>query len=359
MLDLGLSNFQAGTLLNIFSITTFLFIFPLSSLVDIGGHKKEILIVGLTVAAIAFFSMRWAPSFAVISLCVFFAGAGNATFHPSGTALTTERFSKGCPYAISFYSMMGNVGTSLIPIMHTMVATSSGWRNAISISVLPAVVLLPLVGARFKNAAKYQSTKNKEEPFTVYLRRQFRTISQKVFRNREIVILASVYALTGMGSGIATGFLLLLAFNRFALSTTAIGAALSLYFLAGVFAKPLMGYLYNRWGARTALVIPMFISGILTLGVALTPWKFGFVPLVTLLGISIPISPIILRVAADRSDQETMASSVGLIYTCYGLSFISTFLGGWLAKLYSLEWSYIFAAIFFWVGARVALLLPR
>ncbi len=359
VLDLGLSNLQAGTLLSIFSIATFLFIFPLSLLADAGGRKKEILITGLGIAAIAFLSLRWASNFATILLCVFFAGVGNATFHPSGTSLTTERFSKSRPFAVSIYSMMGNAGASLMPFIESTIAASSDWRNAISMSVLPAAILLPLVGARYKNSTKNPSFGKAKESLIVYLRKQFSIISTKVFKNREIVILAFVYACTGMGSGIATGFLSLLAYDRFALSTTTIGTAISLYFLAGVLAKPIMGFLYNWWCARTAIIIPMVLSGLLTLGVAFVPWETTFIPLITILGVCVPISPIILTAAADRSDQATMASSVGLIYTCYGLSFISTFLGGWLAELRSLEMSYICAAIFFWIGAGIASLLSK
>jgi len=54
-----------------------------------------------------------------------------------------------------------------------------------------------------------------------------------------------------------------------------------------------------------------------------------------------------------------MASSVGFIYTCHGLSFISPLIGGWLAELYRLEWCYVYAAILLWIGACVASLLPK
>jgi len=120
-----------------------------------------------------------------------------------------------------------------------------------------------------------------------------------------------------------------------------------------------MGFLYNRWGARTALIIPMVLAGILTVGIALSPWQLIFIPLIILLGISIPVSPIILTEAAENCDQATMAFSVGLIYTCYGLSFITTFLAGWLAEIHSLELSYICAAILFWISAGIASLLTK
>jgi len=359
VLDLGLTTFQAGTLLSIFSVTTFLFLYPLSLLADFGGRKKEILILGLTIAAISFFAMQWAPSFAMVLLCAFLAGAGNATFHPSGTALTTERFRHNRSYAVSFYSMLGNAGASLMPIALSMLAVAVGWRSAISICVLPAIILLPLVGIRFRNAPVARASSNAEEPLMRQAWQQVRSLSRLVLKNRDVVLLAMVYALAGMGTGAVSGFLSLLVFERFALSTTAIGVALSLYYLAGVFAKPVMGYLYNRWGARTALCIPLLLSGVLTLGVALTPWQVSFVPIIALLGATIPISPIILTAAADRSDQAAMASSVGFIYTCHGLGFISPLIGGWLAGLYRLEWCYVYAAILLWIGAGVALLLPK
>ncbi len=182
VLDLGLSNFQAGTLLSIFTITTFLFIFPLSLLADIGGRKKEILIIGLSIATIAFFSLRWAPNFAVISLCVFLAGAGNATFHPSGTALTTARFPKSRPFAVSVYSMMGNTGSSLMPFIQSLIAASSGWRDAISMSVLPALLLLPLVGARFNSSSKLPPRDNSANKISAQFKLKFQEITKNVFK---------------------------------------------------------------------------------------------------------------------------------------------------------------------------------
>ena len=359
ILDLGLTTFQAGTLLSIFSVTTFLFLYPVSLLADYGGRKKEILILGLTIAATAYFSMQWATTFAAVALCAFLAGAGNATFHPSGTALTTERFPHLRSYAVSFYSMFGNAGASLMPVALAALAMTLGWRSAISLCVLPAILLLPLVGFRFKNTPVFTTSTKPQGALRQHLWQQTRALTQSVINNRVVVLLAVIYALAGMGTGVITGFLSLLAYDRFALTTTAIGAALSFYYLAGVFAKPLMGYLYNHWGARTALIIPLLLAGGLTLALALTPWKFSFVPLIALLGAVIPISPIILTAAADRSNRAVIASSVGFIYTCYGLSFISPLIGGWLAEIYQLEWCYVFAAILLWIGAGVALLLPR
>ena len=346
--DLSLTTFQAGALLSFFSVATFLFLYPLSLLADYGSRKKELLIGGLTLSTVAFFAMPWASSFVLVALLAFIAGAGNATFHPCGTALTAERFTKTRTLAVSTFSMMGNAGASLMPIVQTALAVLYGWRSATVFCATPALLLLPLVATRFENLPRPQS-----EPLAQAVRTMWQ-LTKTVIANRAVVLLALIYALAGMGTGIVSGFLALFAQERFAIGTTTVGIAFSLYLSAGVLTKPVMGYLYDRFGARTALVTSLLLGGATTATVALTPFSATFVPLIILLGLVTPISPIILTAAADQSDPNVLASSVGLIYTCYGLGFISPLIGGWLAELYSLSASYLLGALLFWGGAALA-----
>lgn len=129
------------------------------------------------------------------------------------------------------------------------------------------------------------------------------------------------------------------------MSIETVGFALALYYLAGVVAKPLMEILYNRCGVSTALRVPLLFSGLLILIMVFMLWKSAFLPLIALVGVTVPISPIILTAAADRSDQDALASPVGLIYTCYGFGFISPLVDGWLAEWYSLNVSYLYAGL--------------
>ena len=346
--DLSLSTFQAGALLSFFSLGTFLFLYPLSLVADYGSRKKELLIGGLALSTLAFFSMPWATTFGLLTLLAFLAGAGNATFHPCGSALTAERFADKRAFAVSTFSMMGNAGASLMPVVQAAIAVVYGWRMAILLCATPALALLPLVAFRFQNLPRPDSRPLREAGGTML------ALTRQVLSNRAVVLLALIYALTGMGTGIVAGFLALLAEARFALGANAVGVALALYFLAGVLTKPVMGYLYDRLGARTALITPLVVAGLATLAIALTPYPATFIPLIILLGLASPISPIILTAAADRSDPKVLASSVGLIYTCYGLGFISPLIGGWLAELYSLTVSYVYGAGLFWIGALLA-----
>jgi FSR family fosmidomycin resistance protein-like MFS transporter len=357
--DLGLSTVQAGLLLSVRSVATFVLLYPLSMLADTTGRKKGMLIAGLALAAGAYLAMGWARSLVPLAALAFLAGAGNATYHPCGTAITAKRFQARKAVAISFHGLGGNLGTSLMPLLQSAVVTVAGWRAAIAACVLPAGVLLPLVGVRFPGrdvAPSVPGSKTEDESRPP--ERRAGVLTARVLSNRNVVLLALVYALQGLCSKGLIGLLPLLAVERFAMDTPAIGVVVSVYYTVGIFSKALMGLLYNRWGARLALLLPLLLGGAFALGVGLLPWQGALLPLAALLGLVIPISPIILTAAADLCEEEILASSVGVIYTAYGLGFLSPLIGGWLATQFGWAATYAFFAAMTWAGAGVSTLLP-
>lgn len=352
--DLGLSVFEAGLLLSSFTLAEFLFLYPLSTVADHSGHKKLILIGGLGLATVAFLAMYWTTSFWGLAALAFVAGAGNAVYHPCGTALTALRFADRRALAISYHGMWGNIGVSVVPVAQAAVAAMAGWRAAIAVCALPALILLPLLGIRFPSGV---TATTKAQANT--LAANVKALTSQVLRNRAVVLLGLTYCLNGISTKGLTGFLPLLATNRWGMDTTTVGVALTCYFGAGVVAKPLMGYLYDRWGARAALFTPLVLTGVLTLALGFTPWAATLIVLATVVGIFTPISPIILTATADVADDAVLASSIGFIYTLYGLGFLSPLIGGWLADHFQLETSYLFFALAAWGGAFISTWLPR
>jgi MFS family permease len=352
--DLGLSLFEAGLLLSSFTLAEFLFLYPLSTLADHSGNKKLILLGGMGLATLAFVAMYWTTTFWGLAGLAFLAGAGNAVYHPCGTALTALRFAHRRAFAISYHGMWGNIGVSVVPVLQAAVAATAGWRVAIAVCALPALLLLPLIGVRFPSGIT-AATKTQRGTLTSNVK----ALTGQVLQNRPVVLLAFTYALNGISTKGLTGFLPLLAVSKFGMDTTTIGIALTCYFGAGVLAKPLMGLLYDRWGARSALFTPLLLTGFLTLAVGFTPWSATLIGLAIVVGTFTPISPIILTAAADVADDTVLASSIGFIYTLYGLGFLSPLIGGWLAEHFQLEVSYLFFALAAWGGALISTWLPR
>jgi MFS family permease len=351
--DLGLSTVEAGTLLSAFSLATFLFLYPLSMLADYSGRKKAIVIVGLGLSAAAFIGMSWTRDFYALLALSFIAGAGNSVYHPCGTALAAERFSERRSFAISYHGLGGNIGTSIMPLVQAAIAAVASWRMAVAVCAAPALVLLPLIGARFHGISP--GMRNGENAAAGL---GIRSMLHRVLRNRNVILLALVYTLRGVGTKGMIGFLPLIASQKLHMDTAGIGLAVSLYFGAGAASKPLMGYLYSRWGARSALFVPLLGAGALTIAIPFATWETGLLVVVAMTGIFSFVSPIILTATADLCEPEVLASSVGVIYTLHGLSFIAPLAGGWLAEQYNMDVSFYFFGLVVWGALIFAVQLP-
>ncbi len=351
--DLDLSLVEAGTLLSSFKLATLLFLYPLSMLADYTGRKKAIVIAGLGLSAAAFLGMSWTRDFTSLLVLSFIAGAGNSPYHPCGTALTAERFSARRSFAISYHGLGGNIGTSAMPLVQAAIAAVANWRLAVAACAAPALVLLPLVGARFHGMSPGMAPHSNARAG-----QSIRSMLHRVLRNRNVILLALVYTLRGVGVQGMIGFLPLIAAQKLGMNTAEIGLAVSLYFGAGAASKPLMGYLYSRWGARSALVIPLIGAGALTIAVPFATWETAILIVAALIGVFSFVSPIILTATADLCEPEVLASSVGVIYTLHGLSFIAPLAGGWLAEQYSLDVSFYFFGLVVWSAMVFALQLP-
>ncbi|MCP4404883.1 MAG: MFS transporter [bacterium] len=350
--ELSLSKFDAGILLSSFSIATFFSLYPISLLADYSGRKKVILILGLSTASLAFLCMTWVDTFWALLALAFLAGAGNSTYHPCGTALTATRFAHHRAIAISIHGTGGHLGMSLMPIAQAgLIAAGIHWRASIAVCAIPAIVLLTLIG--FRLPGKSKAAAKDQQSLSAHLS----ALTQQVFSNRNVVLLGVLYFLSGMATKGIIGFLPLLAQEKFQMSSSTIGLALSVYFAAGVIAKPLMGLLYKRFGARSALLAPTLFVGVFTFGIVWAPTPTVFLAFIAMFGIVSPISPIIMTAVADMGDEDVLASSVGYIYTIRSLCFLSPILGGWVAEHVNLRTSYVLLILFVWFATLVATLL--
>ena len=352
VIDLDLSPFEVGVLLSTFSLGQMIFQYPLSILADNTGARKQILLMGMGLSAASFIAMVWVSRFLPMCALAFLAGAGNSVYHPCGTALTANRFERDRAFAISWHSLGGNLGTSILPLAQAAVAAVAGWRAAVGACAAPAIALLPMVNARFQDG-KHQEEAETEKNSNL----KVITIIWRVVENKNTVWLAATYTLRGMCTKGMIGFLPLLATSKLGMSTAQIGVAVSLHFGFGMLAKPLMGILYDRWGARAALFWPLTMLGVFVLALPFMGWQTGFYVLSALTGVVGFVSPIILTAAADFSEKDILASSVGFIYTCHGLSFLAPLLGGWLAEQVNLDASYFCFAIMSWLAVSASVQL--
>tara|TARA_B100000029_G_scaffold3656_1_gene4337 strand:- start:752 stop:1936 length:1185 start_codon:yes stop_codon:yes gene_type:complete len=329
--EFSLSPVESGMLLSSLSLSVLLFQYPLSIYSDISGRRKVILLGGMLLATISYLLVGIVPNFYFLLLITFLVGVGNSVYHPCGTSMVARRFIENRAFAISIHGLGGNVGMAILPILLTFFAAFLGWRIAVVICVLPAIVFLYFIYLRFSDEIDKGDTE----------RRKIKDILRDVFQNKKVVILAIAYMLRGMCTKGTVGFFPLLAASK-NIEIHLIGIAISIHFILGAITKPLMGYLYDRVGARYSLMVPFFIAGLLVFAMPFTRTPTELITVFVLVGAVSHVSPIILTATADFADEKVLTSSVGFIYTCHGLNFISPLIGGVIASEVGLDSSYFF-----------------
>lgn len=350
MKELDLSILQTGMIVSAAGLSLFLMQLPASIHSDFLGKRKLIFCLGLMFSSVCFFGISSVgKNYYLILALSFLAGLGNSTFHPTATALVSEKFRSRPGFSMGIFSLGGNIGSAAIPALIGTLALSLGWRVGLRIVVLPMILLMILVYLYFPEVKADRQT----------VQDILSRIWNKVCRNRPVVTLIVIYGLRGIGyRGIITFFPLLVASTMGADARTT-GLLMSIYFIMGAVCKPILGALYDRFGVRLLLAMLFFVGSALTLVMHAVPSVPLMAVLIALLGMVSFISPILMTAATTLVDRSVRSSTVGMIYTSHALHFLSPIIGGWIAQRFSLQACFTFFAAILVLGGGVSLLLQE
>ncbi|MCO1579204.1 MFS transporter [Crossiella sp. SN42] len=209
-------------------------------------------------------------TFAAVAL----SGLGVAAYHPEAARLA-RAITGGDPVGMSTFSVGGNIGFALAPLLAAPVLAIGGLRAAPLLLVLTAIGLLatlPLLG-KHSPAPGTRAAKPGKDNWPA-----FRTLS-------AIVVLRSIGYL-----GLST-FLGLFVLQRVHASPAAGAAALAVLYAGGAVGTVLGGRLARRWGRVRVLRIAYAAAVPAVAGIALVPGPalYAFVA-ATALALAVPFS---------------------------------------------------------------------
>ncbi len=257
--------------------------------------------------------------------------------------------------AISVFGIAGNIGAAGIPAIQGLIANAAGWRFSIAVFAIPVALLLPAIWIRYRWVGGGKPTVGQKPLFasTIAMVRQSLQLFRNVARNRSVVRLGVIYALTAIAAKSSAGFLPLPAAGEFAMSIGQIGLMVSLYYASGIAFKAPAALFYRRLGTRMALRIPLALSFGAVLGMVMVSSPGLLMVFVVIAGFANSINPIVLTATADSCAPSELTSSVGLVYWLHSMWFIGPLLGGAIANHFGLIWVYVFAAAVFAGAAGV------
>ncbi|MFG3437042.1 MFS transporter [Nonomuraea sp. NPDC047897] len=194
-----------------------------------------------------------AGSYPLALAAIALTGFGVAAYHPEGARLA-RAVTGGEHVGMSWFSLGGNVGFALAPVIATPVLAVGGLAAApllLAPAVLGTLVTLPLLGRRARAAAGRRTGGRDDWP-------AFRLLS-------AVVVLRSI-AYVGLST-----FLGLFAQQRVHPGDAAGGAALFVLFAGGAAGTVLGGRLARRWGRVRTMRRAYGVAVLAVAGVALVP----------------------------------------------------------------------------------------
>jgi MFS family permease len=219
--------------------------------------------LGMALAAVI---TATATSFLQFSAGNVFRSIATSPQHPIGNSLLSDLYSRARHgTAIAGHVAGGNVGTVLLTPAAAILLNNLGWRTALLLLAVPAVIAGVIVLLTIRERPRPPTTRTATGDMREGLHQVWRS------RNLLLIFLASLIAAGGRGLGVVILVVPLYLKLRLHLPNATV-AELYLVLLVGSVVGPLVaGPLSDRIGRRLVLLLAYPSSAITTVGVLLAP----------------------------------------------------------------------------------------
>ena len=267
----GLSYAAIGTLKAIYSSAMASGQIPSSWLARrLGG--VTILTAGTLLIAVGYGLAGFAGTLYGIAAGLLLAGLGGATQHPIASTLVSSAYTGlRSRTALGTYNFTGDVGKVALPALFSLIAAALGWREA-----MMATAALAVLGAAFILVSLRSAEMHPSEAKAVSMAGQDRPWAYWL-----------LFSIHVADSSVRTGFLIYLPFllRDKGADLPAIGLALSLLFAGGAAGKLVMGWVGQRMGVVSSVVLTEIATTVMILAALPLPLvaTMALLPLVGLM----------------------------------------------------------------------------
>jgi MFS transporter, FSR family, fosmidomycin resistance protein len=306
---------------------------------------------GLLMAGVGLALASFAPTYWLIAFSVAFAGVGVAAFHPEAARLMYGAAGKERATGMSLFSIGGNLGFALGPLVTTALLITVGLEGTTLLIVPIAIISLVLIGS-FRRFWPYHSGSKREGAMTDIRQPD----AWGPFTRLTVIVMCRSIIFYGFNT-----FLPLYWVIALHQSNAAGGIALTVLLGAGVIGTLIGGRMADRYGRRIVVLIGMGILMPLALAfVALSTINLSIAQFVlVLVGLALfaPASVMVVMGQEYIPNHIGTASGVtlGLAVSVGG---ITVPLFGRIADLYGIHTALVALACIPLLALGMALTLP-
>lgn len=274
--DFALDYTRSGIVVSAFNLAYGIGQVPAGWITDRIGARL-VITFGICGVAIAGALVGLAPTYLVLVILMALMGVMGGGYHPAAPPIISASVEpKKRGQALGLHIIGGSSSYFLAPIMAAGIATVWGWRGAFVVLAIPTIVF----GIAFYIALGRVTGKKRAAAATA----QAEALSEPGrWRRLVIFIILSTFTQAVMFSVLA--FIPLYLVDHFGVSKEAAAAFMSLYYVSGLWASPMGGYLSDRVGTIPLILTVLFIAGPVVYLFNLAPYGVAFGTLMVLLGV--------------------------------------------------------------------------
>ena len=331
---LQISYTNAGILVAVFHLASFLANFASGALTDITGKRVLIQSGSLTLGALALGGTSLAWSVIPLALMIAIIGATNNAWHPAAISFLSERYPDNRGYALAVHALGANVGDSIAPLMVGAVLGMLSWQDTALVSTVPVFVVafwIWTVLSRHETIPPAETKETRKIPYLSELKIMFRQFE-----------LLGLSMMSGFRAAAQVGLLMFVPLYLTAVLEAGpmmTGVGFSLMQLGGVLSSPVAGAWSDRIGRRPIVVGGLALSTLVIAFLAIAGSQILFVSGIAFLGFVLyGVRPVVHSWALDLTSKTMGGTVISLVFGTQSLFSIGIpVLSGMVADLFGLQ----------------------
>jgi MFS transporter, FSR family, fosmidomycin resistance protein len=334
-MSLGLSYTEAGALVSVFHVSSFVSNFFSGPLVDITGRKVLFQILSVAIGATALAAIGLAGTLLTLAGLVAVIGVTGNAWHPPAISFLSNRYPKNRGYALSIHGLGASTGDTIAPLAAGALIAGFGWHKAAELSALPVLAVAAILAV---GLLRYETVRPKTgAAHGIGVAEYFQGI-RTVIANRAILGLCVMSGFRSMTQSGLLAFLPLYLAHDMGSGPVMIGIAMAAMQVGGVIATPVAGVWSDRAGRRTVVLAGLSASTVIIASLTFLGSETAFIAGISLLGFVLyAVRPVVHSWMMDLTPDHLGGSATSLMFgTQSGFSMAMPLVGGMLADAYGL-----------------------
>ncbi len=351
-----LSGVGVGAILTARELASGLVTLPGGVIADLLKKHWGTLLAGCVgVFSLAALLMGLSPVYPMVVVGMGAVAICHSIWHLPASASLSIHFPERRGMALSFHGVGGSIGDVVGPVVTGALLAVLTWREILSVYAAVPFFLAFLAIWSFKDIAGT----NREEVEAPKLQARL-TMTKELLRNRVLWGLTVVRGLRGMALVAILTVLPLYLSNDLELGTFNRGFHIGLLIAMGLLAKPVAGYVSDRWGRKQVLVPGLLWSSAISL--LLVPFGDGITltALILLLGLFLyPDQPILTAAALEIAGHNVATTALGVVsFGGFMMAATSPVIAGALYETLGIAATLYYVAALFALAAVIFFTLP-